>query len=77
VVGFVSFETLDVLFSVDARFKRVYERNYFMLLIAWVKIAVPFLMSVFADFPQYVGRSGSAVVLDYRSETYPAPDVAL
>jgi hypothetical protein len=44
VVGFVSFETLDVLFSVDARFKRVFERNYFMLLIAWVKIAVPFLM---------------------------------
>jgi hypothetical protein len=35
---------MDLLYSVDPRFKRVYERNYFMLLIAWVKCAVPFLM---------------------------------
>jgi hypothetical protein len=44
VLGFISFEAMDVLYSVDPRFKRVYERNYFMLLIAWVKCAVPFLM---------------------------------
>jgi hypothetical protein len=44
VLGFASFEAVDVLYSVDPRFKRVYERNYFILLIAWVKYAVPFLM---------------------------------
>jgi hypothetical protein len=44
VLGFAGFEAMDVLFKVDPRFKRVYERNYFMLLIAWVKYSVPFLM---------------------------------
>jgi hypothetical protein len=39
------FRTVTIqTFKVDPRFKRVYERNYFMLLIAWVKYSVPFLM---------------------------------
>jgi hypothetical protein len=44
VLGFISFEAMDLLYSVDPRFKRVYERNYFMLIIGWVKNSVPFLM---------------------------------
>jgi hypothetical protein len=44
VLGYISFAALDMLFHVDARFERVYWRNFYMLVINWVKFSVPFLM---------------------------------
>jgi hypothetical protein len=44
VIGYIPFAALDALFRVDPRFQRVYWRNYYMLIINWVKFSVPFLM---------------------------------
>jgi hypothetical protein len=44
VLGYIPFAALDALFQVDARFQRVYWRNFYMMVINWVKFGVPFLM---------------------------------
>jgi hypothetical protein len=42
-LGYLSLETLDALYSVDPRFCRVMRRNYFMLVMTWLKPTVPLL----------------------------------
>lgn len=46
VIGYLDLHTLDVLFSVDRRFNRVLQRNYFMIVMNWLKPIVPFLRFV-------------------------------
>jgi hypothetical protein len=46
VLGYIPFAALDALFRVDPRFQRVYWRNFYMIVINWVKFSVPFLMYV-------------------------------
>ncbi|KAJ1415192.1 hypothetical protein B484DRAFT_161415 [Ochromonadaceae sp. CCMP2298] len=43
LVGYVTYDTLDALGVVYARYLRVLNRNYHMLLLNWVKLSVPLL----------------------------------
>ena len=43
VLGYISMETMDVLLKLDERFKRVFYRNFYMLMIEWVRHLVPLL----------------------------------
>ena len=42
MLGYIPFAALDLLFQVDPRFQRVYWRNFYMIVINWVKFSVPF-----------------------------------
>lgn len=44
MIGYIAHESMDALFHADPRFKRVFSRNYFSLLLSWVKFNVPFIM---------------------------------
>jgi hypothetical protein len=45
-MGYLDLDVLGALFTVDPRFQRVMRRNYFSLLMTWVKGNVPLLMYV-------------------------------
>ena len=46
MIGYLDLHTLDALFAVDPRFSRVVRRNYYMLIMAWLKPTVPLLRCV-------------------------------
>ena len=43
VLGYLPMAAMDALCQVDARFKRVYSRNMFLLIMHWVRAYVPYL----------------------------------
>jgi hypothetical protein len=45
-MGYLDLDALGALFTVDPRFQRVLRRNYFSLIMTWVKGNVPLLMYV-------------------------------
>ena len=43
VIGYFTYNVLDTFFTVDPRFRRVLQRNFFMQLMTWFKGTVPLL----------------------------------
>jgi hypothetical protein len=47
MMGYVDSDVLGAFFTVDTRLHRVVRRNYFNVLLMWIKASVPLLMYVF------------------------------
>eukprot|EP01032_Pedospumella_encystans_P017007 gene17007-19384_t len=46
VVGYIANDSIEALFEADPRFKRVFSRNYFSIVLSWIKFNVPFIMDM-------------------------------